>query len=297
MRENTALCTACALARVRRRTRARGLAIWYAVVMSDEHEQQASDDGESVAITHFAFTDETQYNVGAVRGLAMVSAPAGEVAALAAELGALNASSGVGELKWEKVRSAKGRYAAEKALRWALDRAGEGGLRVDTLTWGADVARHDQQPLPHRARLEHMYRRLLGEILPHRWPAGSRFAVHPDEQSALHWHALAQGLAHIVALEPRRSEAEPLIQLADLFAGLAAFSRQAYATYDRWLVLTQAHAAQTELSASDRVRCRLLDDFFLACKLRGLGVSLRTHLGLRTYDAERPVCFWWAETL
>ncbi|HEU5441486.1 MAG TPA: hypothetical protein VFU88_19535 [Ktedonobacterales bacterium] len=264
--------------------------------MSDEHEQQASDDGERVAFTHFAFTDETQYNVGPVRGLGMVSAPAGEVAALAAELGALSGSSGVGELKWEKVRSAKGRYAAEQALRWALERACEGRLRVDTLTWGADVARHDQQPLPHRARLEHMYRRLLGEILPRCWPAGSRFAVHPDEQGALRWQMLARGLTQIVALEPRRSVAEPLIQLADLFVGLAAFSRQAYATYDRWLALTHAHAAQTELSASDRVRCRLLDDFFLECKLRGLGVSLRTNAGLRTYDAARPVCFWWAET-
>jgi hypothetical protein len=266
--------------------------------MSHEHETLAPDaGGGGDSITHLTYTDETQYNVGAVRGLAMVSAPAGEVAALSAELRALNASSSVGELKWEKVRSAKGRYAAEKTLRWALERAGEGRLRIDTLTWGADIALHDQLPLPHRTRLEHMYRRLLGVILPRRWPAGSRFAVYPDEQGALHWQTLARGLAHIVALEPQRSEAEPLIQLADLFAGLAAFSRQSYANYSRWLALTQTHAAQAELSASDRVRCRLLDDFFLACKLRGLGVSLRTHLGLRTYDAQRPVCFWWAETL
>lgn len=272
--------------------------ICYAAAMSHEHEPHASDvDGDSTAITHLAYTDETQYNVGAVRGLAMVSAPASEVTALAAELRALNASSSVGELKWEKVRSAKGGYAAEKALRWALDRAGEGRLRIDTLTWGADAALHDHRPLPHRARLEHMYRRLLAEILPRRWPAGSRFAVHPDEQGALRWHALAEGMAHIVALDPCRSEPEPLIQLADLFAGLAAFSRQAYATYARWLVLTQAHAAQTDLSGSDRIRFRLLDDFFLACKMRGLGVSLRTQLGLRTYDAQRPVCFWWAEAL
>lgn len=271
--------------------------IWYAVAMTHEHEQHASENGESVAITHLAYTDETQHNVGAVRGLAMVSAPAGEAAALAAELRALNDSSGVGELKWEKVRSAKGLYAAEKTLHWALGRAAEGWLRIDTLTWGADAALHDQQLLPHRVRLEHMYRRLLGEILPRRWPAGSRFAVYPDEQGALRWQALARGMAHVAALEPCRSEAEPLIQLADLFAGLAAFSRQNYATYDRWLALTQAQVAQAELSASDRVRCRLLDDFFLACKLRGLGVSLRTHLGLRTYDAQRPVCFWWAETL
>jgi len=268
--------------------------------MSHKQQQPASVAASATPVTHVAFSDETRYNVGAVRGLAMVSAPAAMVGALGAQLQAIMADSGVGELKWEKVRSAKGRFAAEKTLHWALDRAQAGQLRLDCLTWGADARLHGQQPLPHLTQLEHMYRCLLVEILPRRWPAGSRFAIHPDEQEALHWATLTQGVAPIVTLTPRSSLVEPLIQLADLFAGLSAFSRQSYATYDRWLTLSlmRTHAAAwSDLSSSERVRCRLLDDLFLECKLRDLGVSLRTHLGLRTYDAERPLCFWWAEAL
>src|SRR5262249_47823429 len=152
-----------------------------------------------------------------------------------------------------------------------------------TLTWDASNQEADSHTLPHMQRLHHMYTLLLGKILPRRWPPDASFQILPDEQQALHWEGITGTLTHISGAMPAPSDAEPLIQVADLFVGLAAYSRAAYDTYERWLPASRD--GQPALSASDRYRCRLLDDFFMLCKLRDLHVSLRTNRGLRTYDA------------
>jgi hypothetical protein len=249
--------------------------------------------------THIAYADEAQYNYGRIRGVGMMSAQAGVAQALAGEVRELLDGSGVRECKWEKIRSARGRFAAQKLLDWAIAAVVAGRLRVDVLTWDVDLS--GAEGMPALARLHVMYRRLLEEILPQRWPIGSTFAVFPDEQSAMRWSRLVEGVEQVVVIEPHRSEDEPLIQVADLFTGLGVYSRGNYAVYNHWLctphVDRAAHRRQPALpfSASDRVRCALLDAFFTASKFQWLGVSLRTHGGLRTYGAERPIAFWWAE--
>ncbi len=241
--------------------------------------------------TYFAYTDETRYNVGRVRGLGMLSMRAADAAALSAEARRILDASTVQEGKWERVRSARTSFAAAKLLEWATERAIAGMLRVDTLTWDVEDDRAAERDLPHLRRLHRMYARLLGQILPRRWPPDARFQVLPDEQQALRWERIIATMPHIESVAPSRSDAEPLIQVADLFVGLAAYSRDAYDTYERWL--SAPSETRRALSASDRYRCQLLDDFFTFCKLRNLHVSLRTNRGLRTYDARRPLCFWW----
>ncbi|WIG57927.1 MAG: hypothetical protein OJF49_000672 [Ktedonobacterales bacterium] len=245
--------------------------------------------------SHIACTDETQYNVGRIRGLGMVSAPIEHAPTLSAAIRTLLDLSSVRECKWEKLRTAKHHFAAARLLTWALDQARAGTLRIDTLTWDTTAAPSaPEHTLPHLQRLHHMYAHLLGHILPQRWPAGAAFHIYPDEQDALRWQRLLT-TPHITDITPSPSTTQPLIQLADLFAGLAVYSRDAYATYETWLGYPR-HALPSAFSSSDQYRCRLLDDFFTTCKYAAVGVSLRTNRGLRTYDPARPICFWWADT-
>jgi hypothetical protein len=114
----------------------------------------------------------------------------------------------------------------------------------------------------------------------------------------------------VAGITASRSHEHQLIQLADLLAGLAVYSRDSYDLYERWLdnprgphgypdwgriaAGTSLDAPSHRYSASDRVRCLLLDDFFTSCKLRQLGVSLRARRGLFTGDARRGLVFrWW----
>ena len=261
-------------------------------------ELPASDRAPAYA----GYADETQYNVGRFRGVALVSAPLTHAAALGSEVARMLAESGVRECKWEKLRSARTRFAADKLFAWAVDNALAGRLCVDTLTWDTSAVVPHSRALPYLQMLHTMYVSLLSEALAHRWPDGRPWVIYPDEQNALRWPMIAAASPRIARLEPRVSAEEPLIQLADLFAGLAVFSRAGYNTYEQWLCLppherlavVPASIALRAISASDRQRCLLLDTFFTLCKLRLPGISLRTQRGLRTYDPNRPIAFRWA---
>jgi hypothetical protein len=249
------------------------------------------------------YADETQYNVGQYRGVALVSALAPDAARLAAEVRSILSASGARECKWERVRSTKGRFLAAKLLAWTLDSAIAGRMRVDALTWDAGNSAHAGAGTPYLKKLHQMYRHLLAEALAHRWLDAATWTLYPDEQNALRWDTIAAGLPRLARIVPVESSREPLIQIADLFAGLAVFSRAGYDTYEQWLCLpaTQRRSPSGKpgaghagfLSASDRYRCLLLDDFFTCCKSQLPGISLRTNRGLRTYDPERAITFRW----
>ncbi len=94
------------------------------------------------------------------------------------------------------------------------------------------------------------------------------------------------------------SHEEPLAQVADFFAGIAAYSRNAYQIYE--LLLEQRKTQQdnkrlTGLSNSHIERCFVLEYLYQCCKERKMRVSLLSKHGLRTMDARSPLNFWWYE--
>jgi len=265
--------------------------------------------------THAAYSDEAQYNFGRYRGLGLVTLPIAEAAPLSDELRGLLAESGMSELKWEKIRSGRGRLAAAKLLAWAVERALAGRLRIDTLTW--DVEENPQRGQAgyvgrHVRRLQQMYAYLLTTTLAHRWePTDSQrsgqpseapyWRVYPDEQDALDWPAIAASAPHIERIIPSVSHEEPLIQLADVFVGMAVFSRASFDTYEQWLAGASAHEDEPEsedgaperISGSLRQRLLILDAWYTLAKARSLGVSLRSQRGLKTYQPDAPITFAW----
>jgi hypothetical protein len=250
------------------------------------------------------YTDEAQYNVGRYRGLAMLSLRGEDAASCSRDLRAILRASSIHECKWEKVRSAKTLFAARALLDWTIGQVERGILRVDTLTWDTEEGSRAGLGVPHIANLRKMYRILLESVVPERWGARAEWHLYPDEQTAMPWQRLIDGLPQVAGITASRSHEHQLIQLADLLAGLAVYSRDSYDLYERWLDNPRDRhgypdsgriaGGTNRYSASDRVRCLLLDDFFTSCKLHQLGVSLRTRRGLFTGDARPGLVFrWW----
>ena len=103
----------------------------------------------------------------------------------------------------------------------------------------------------------------------------------------------------IAEIEHVTSAGHPLLQLADLFAGLAVFSRDKYESYVQWCTKSSLQARLFEdgqqsssQSRSERERFQVLKQFDAECKSRKLGVSLRTKKGLWTPDPTSPPNFW-----
>lgn len=262
--------------------------------------------------TYLGFADEAHYNVGRYRGLALVSMRATNAPRFRAEVTSILHQSNAVECKWEKVRSAKNRFTAQKLLRWTIDHALSDSLRVNVLTWDTGTSEDQRQGTHHVKRLRNTYVHFLARVVRTRWPDARHWRFYPDEQEALDWRAIEHDLKHIVTREPPHiaeigqilpqvSHNEPFVQIGDLFAGLAVFSRDGYDDYERWLCSpreghdepTGEHEPPTRLSSSLRQRCLILDEFYTECKLRNMHVSLRTNRGLRTYDSRAPIAFEW----
>lgn len=108
----------------------------------------------------------------------------------------------------------------------------------------------------------------------------------------------------IQSISPASSASKPLLQLADLFAGLSVFSRTHYDTFETWRKRQEGQISffasdgdkeltrNQEMSRSMRERCHVLQHFDRLCKSKELGVSLRTRKGLWTPDPENPINFW-----
>jgi hypothetical protein len=281
------------------------------------------------SVTHVAFADEKGYNEGHYRGITLVTLPQQNLHSFRGEMQSLLTESGIKEFKWEKLSSARERFAALKLVDFALNKTTRGALRIDALTWDIEDRRHKVQRRDDIANLERMYYHLFNYALCERWPDGSVWELYPDENTALNWNTVQDCLEYagskteirrdlfakgkfvlrlkqefrIKNVLPCKSHKEPLIQLADLFAGLAVYSRSSYNRFELWelsnkkgeLLFPVEHEQLLKLSKSDKERCYVLSEFIEKCKNKKLGVSLKTNKGLKTFDAKRPINFWWYE--
>jgi hypothetical protein len=274
--------------------------------------------------THIAYGDETNYNVGRYRGIALITLTTSEAKSLSDNLKQIIAGSEITEFKWVDLHSARSRFAAQKMLDFSIKNALDNLMRLDIIIWDTEDTRHKILGRDDIANLQRMYYHLFKNVMHKRWHHESTWILNPDMNSAIKWEELLtflkladigeamkkssgwQGLLKyvgefgITSIEPKDSKDEPFIQLADLFAGLAVYSHSRYDYYDQW---KNANTCQTKLfemgssspiklSTADKERCRVLGYFDSICKRNKLGVSLKSNKGLTTPRPTNPINFW-----
>lgn len=282
-------------------------------------------DDSGPGATHVAFGDESNYMQGRYRSVAVVAMTLATAASHTDQVAELLRDSDVREMKWVALRSARERHAALKLVRWTLQRVLERSLTVDALVWDTHDSRHRVLHRDDIANLHRMYFRLLSRALLR--PGEATWRLHPDENGAMDWGTvrdvlqhdgrklrgsnpdvfpsarlwrLARRWYHVQEIRPVDSRTTPLVQLADLFAGLAVYSRESYGVYDVWrdgrlgqnVLFGEPARDAVAMSVADRDRCEVLFEFNELCKKSKLGVSLRTHRGLETYPPGRGMNFW-----
>lgn len=275
--------------------------------------------------THIAYADETNHNVGRYRGIALLTLRVKDAEILSDNLRQILMKSNIDEFKWVDLRSARHRFAAIKMVEFLIQNALNNLARMDILIWDTEDKRHQVQGRDDIANLERMYYHLFKNVMHKRWPHESAWILHPDINSAMKWRELFnflkladigksmekssgwQGLIKsvnefgIVQIEPKDSKDEPLIQLADLFAGLATYSRGKYDCFEKWKnngtrqtkLFEETPEPPIIISKADMERCLILDNFNYNCKRKKMGVSLKTNKGLKSFDPAKPINFWW----
>jgi hypothetical protein len=277
--------------------------------------------------THCGFCDESSYNVGRYRGVALVSMPVKCFPEYSETIQTLLERSNVSELKWYELSSARMRFAARDVISYTLDYAKCGKLRVDVLTWDTYDNRHSVPKRDDLLNLAKMHYHLLNNVIIRRWGEPGYWTLFPDEQSAIDWDELERILQNrIQQVGGQRKEKNlddvfflglekisqiqshecPPVQVADLFAGLGVHSRESIRKHVSFFVVRNRKSCRRisdptkkriqeiveGLSRSDRERCHILDFLFSQSKKNSWGIHLlRTH-GLRTTDPTCPINFW-----
>lgn len=278
------------------------------------------------SVSHLAYSDEAYYNKTRFRSVALVSLGATSSSHIINRFDELIGESGISEFKWEKLRQAREKFAAIKLIDETFRFALGGELRIDVLVWDTQDSRHTILRRDDIANLQRMYYRLFRDAMLYRWPNGSTWNLFPDEHSALDWYSVEDylDLAGTPAkfgaplLEPFRSRLKrtysiqsitpvpsidnSLVQVADLFAGLGAYSHEEYGKYQKWceyenkqltlgLVLSE-NQSLTKLSNSEQIRCGVISYLDKLCKRHRLSIALQSTRGFKSHKPNHPINFW-----
>ena len=272
--------------------------------------------------THVAFADESNWNKGRFRSIALVSAAVADARLFHKELDALRLEHGESEYKWKDIKQRHGIPLIDFFFH-RLDR-----MRVDVVIWDTEDSRHKGvYGRDDTANFARMYYHLLRTSLKRPcWPEGARWLICPDTKDDMDWTTLEQCLGwkswanevhlftqtgemsglreffNIYEIRPVCSKQCVLVQLADLFAGLAAFSHSDFEKYLQWKIDRDATPSffqfqdcgvQPErLSSRDRERFPILHYLREEAGKRKLQVSLKSSNGLCSKTPKNPLNFW-----
>jgi len=275
-----------------------------------------------------AYSDESGTFDHRFQSIAVVSGLENALQQLRSALTDILSTEKVYELKFSEIQGYHSYQAkiARRFIRCVLEHFIKNyRIRIDVLTWDIGDSRHN---IPNRddiANLKYMYYKVLIHIA-RQWNQ-VHWNLYPDNNSQIDWGAI-KGRLDISSLNPSRSQQrtlmdlsqddrlcqfkkiqqldsiqEPIIQLADLFAGMARFSGEEGINCIEWLI---AFGNRNQLrfktlctdktkDKSTRIReCRyqLVGGLDRICKSYRLGVSLRKNNRLWTPNRNKPLNFW-----
>jgi hypothetical protein len=274
-----------------------------------------------------AYGDESGTFTERFQAIAMISGPEKALSILRNRLRGILADTQVNEVKFALLRTHLPIIrAAHRFIRCTVeDFASRKAARVDVLVWDTRDSRHAIQGRDDVANLERMYYKLFAH-LARQWNR-SEWSLYPDQNSQIHWNELLeilnktgltrqrsgmqlgleieqlQTFIQIGTIEPCDSVKEPLIQLADLFAGMARFTKEESDNCVQWLDswgqkgqpqlpnficdIVQDEATQTKQN-----RFQFIGEFKSICDKFRMGVSLRDKGYLCTFHPAYPINFW-----
>lgn len=268
---------------------------------------------------YVVFTDESYITDSRFQSLTAFSIHKNAWDKAKSELNNILASSNVTEFKWQKLNNAKNYFCAEKIIDFIFNNLSNFKMRIDILIWDTHDSRHQIYGRDDMANYERMFFHLLSASMKRR-PKSAKWDIRPDQRNGIDWHTVHKCLSakgrqqnshhdifgyfisdphyFIESFQEQCSNVEPLIQVADLFSGLAVFSKESYASFVQWKQQKTPILFEEEcMSFSNRQNYRfiLLEFFDRRCKAGKYGVSLESKQCLFTYNPKNPINFWYYE--
>lgn len=236
------------------------------------------------------------------------------------------------EFKWDDLETSRSSDKAIRLINFVFENLDK--LKIDVIIWDHSDSRHDQwAPIDDCKNRAIMYFNLMLNTFSRRWSPDAKWLCYPDIQSMdcellsdfLNSKKIPQNVPLFNAGEYRQlsavdiaqnlnSKDHSLIQLADLFAGMARYSYTQFENFFKWqrsenskqelhrcplLPGFEVHVEPiTHLSNKQKWRFPVLKHFYELCGTNRLGVSYEhsDSQGFKTWNpyqlSKRPFNFW-----
>jgi hypothetical protein len=270
-----------------------------------------------------AYSDDSGSEGHRYRSLCTVSSKKTTLSQLRNSLSSILHKENVSELKFEETRGHSPKIrAASSFYNEACNLCARKQIRIDVVVWDQKDSRHLIPMRDDTANIERMYHKLILHMA--RMWNQCEWDIFPDVQSGVDWKSLQTFLNYkrLKEVDPntrnlfkeenpflnvqkpieQESIKEPLVQLADMFGGLARFSVEKGNNYHQWKLSKEAVEnpglfsfeiiENPDESKADRARFSLLREFDTLCKSHRLGVSLETKKCLWTPRPSGHLNFW-----
>ena len=275
-----------------------------------------------------AYSDESGINIGdRYTSISVVSGEAEALNYLRDKLGETLRDKNVDEVKFSQI-TRYGSPVTKAAVGFVgcavNDFAVCNSVRIDTITMDNECLSGEDYDSYGEPDLEGMYYQVLSNV-GRRWGC-TKWELYPDENSGVNWSEIVSSLNmtsmltaqgsqkpfmdgsdkdgqfEFSAVEELNSVEEPLVQLADLFAGMARFSHEDSGGCAEWVgrsrdekqvrLIPSMARDKGNITRLKECRYRLIGGLYSLCHRHRLYVSLRSEKHLRTWRPQSPINFW-----
>ncbi len=277
-----------------------------------------------------AFCDASGVFAEHYQSIGVISGTTESLCQIRNSLGGILDDLGMSEVKFSNINKLDSREfkAAQRFFTESINNYIKShNARADVLTWYTADSRHSTPGRDDIENLGRMYYHLLCNIA-RKWNLTS-WSIYIDKDENVDFDVLREclnsridqtdigqfpeiieSLEQIKELEVIKeiteveSREEPLVQLADLFAGLARFSNEKGAECCEWLAiygnpdqapLIDFNSIKSNLGGytrSEECRYYLIGEIYELCKKYKLYVSLKEEKHLQTRNPSSPMNFW-----
>lgn len=217
--------------------------------------------------------------------------------------------------KWNKFNTRDKVNTLEEFLNYLFRLMMNDSVFIHTIIWDIKDSRHEILGRDDNKNLSLMYYKLIKNFAKDKLENGDTLKIYTDRNNALDWKLIEDILPNDgvyntqklefctvgyskVFIEESNTSENALIQIADIFAGLARTSYDDYDNYDKWMNQAQQtlfpddKPDEPDVSSKDKHRFKIYKFINEYCKHKSWAVSLKTNKGFSTFDKHKPLNFW-----
>lgn len=260
---------------------------------------------------YYIFTDESNFNKGQYRSVGAIVINEKYLDVIDVQLKDILNQYNIDDItsfKWTKIKSDNKFNALKDFLKFLFPFLEEGLVTIHTLTWDTYDSRHKVEHRDDAENLSIMYYNLIKDITSKKLVSQESLRVYPDQNNSMDWEFLEMLLrnnstkydynnnyiidSHELYIKESSTEKHNLIQIADIFAGMARTSYEDYDDYEFYDPQQSRLVPLKKISRRQKYRFKiykLIKDWGEEHKYQ---ISINSKRGFNSFNPDAPINFW-----